>query len=209
MHPPHIQRARQGIDSTMYQNTTIHTRQGTRNHGQEPEPGQTPARNSLALLSAACGAAHLSLGGMNVDVQVPTGHGNPQVDEGVCVLGQDIFVGRLHRLLDGSALDKPIVDEEDKIRSLGWETDGDGDRRFRPPYALGPSCTMPPNITKSQLTRSYVISWGFGKHFSERKRVNTTTLYQTIVASKIRLKHRQLACTGSEKNCGVEILSLF
>ena len=62
--------------------------------------------------------SHLSLSGVHVNIDMLRGHGDSKVHEGVCVLGQDVLVGRLYRLLYGSALDESIVNKEDEIRPL-------------------------------------------------------------------------------------------
>lgn len=69
----------------------------------------------------SCGSrplSHLSLGGVNVDVEVVTGHGYSQVHEGVRALGEDVSVGRLDGLLDRGALHQAVVDEEDEVGPL-------------------------------------------------------------------------------------------
>lgn len=64
---------------------------------------------------------HLSLGGVDVDVEVPAGHGYPQVDEGVRVLREDVLVCGLNGLLDRRAFHQAVVDEQDEVRPLKKE----------------------------------------------------------------------------------------
>lgn len=65
--------------------------------------------------------SNLSLGGVDVDVEVSAWHGDPEIDEGMRALGEDVLVGSLDGLLDRGALDQPVVDEQDKVGPLGEE----------------------------------------------------------------------------------------
>lgn len=63
---------------------------------------------------------------MHVDVEVATWHRYAQVDERVGVFRQDVLVSRLDGLLDGRALDQPVVDEQDELGPLLSRGAGDG-----------------------------------------------------------------------------------
>ena len=57
----------------------------------------------------------LFLGGVNVDINQVRPHGQRQVHKGMCVARQELAVNGVNGLLDGVALDKAIVDEEDEL----------------------------------------------------------------------------------------------